>query len=69
MRRPVQIGDRFVRVSSYACLNEIFVVVAIRTPPGHPPHARLLGESTGDAHLIAVAALADGLHWRPAPMH
>ena len=69
MRRPVQIGDRFVRVSTYACLHEIFVVVAIRTSAGHPPHARLVGESTGDVHLIAVAALADGRHWQPAPVN
>lgn len=66
---PIQIGDRFVRVSTYACLHEAFVVVAIRTPSGHPPHGRLLGESSGDTRLLAVAALTHGPHWRPAPIN
>lgn len=65
---PVQIGDRFVRVSTYACLHETFVVVAIRTPLGHPSHVRLLGESSGDTRLVAVAALTRGPHWRQAPV-
>lgn len=62
---PVQIGDRFVRVSTYACLHETFIVVAIQTPSGHPPPARLLSDSSGDTRLVAVAALMGGPHWRP----